>query len=113
MDLAGSTRILLSCGCHEGQERPTSSERRRHAILFDPARAAYIQMEDVHHTQPRSSHSPGRSPPLGHASRLQRTLISMTDSKDAALTPASRTAEPQVLANIPPTPGQRRMSRSL
>jgi signal transduction histidine kinase len=37
----------------------------------------------------------------------------MTESKDAALAPTSRTAEPQVLANIPPTPGQRRMSRAL
>jgi signal transduction histidine kinase len=36
----------------------------------------------------------------------------MTESKDAALAPASRTAEPQVLANIPPTPGQRRMARA-
>jgi len=36
----------------------------------------------------------------------------MTESKDAALAPASRTTEPQVLANIPPTPGQRRMARA-
>lgn len=35
----------------------------------------------------------------------------MTESRDAALAPASRT-EPQVLANIPPTPGQRRMARA-
>src|SRR5215207_218941 len=36
----------------------------------------------------------------------------MTETKDTALTPASRTTEPQVLANIPPTPGQRRMARA-
>src|SRR5215218_9662834 len=36
----------------------------------------------------------------------------MTESKDAALAPASRTTEPQVLANIPPTPGQRRVARA-
>jgi len=35
----------------------------------------------------------------------------MTESRDAALAPASDT-EPQVLANIPPTPGQRRMARA-
>src|SRR5687767_3554899 len=35
----------------------------------------------------------------------------MTESRDAALAPASR-IEPQVLANIPPTPGQRRMVRA-
>ena len=35
----------------------------------------------------------------------------MTESRDAALAPASHT-EPQVLANIPPTPGQRRMARA-
>ena len=34
----------------------------------------------------------------------------MMDSKDAALEPGSPT-EPQVLANIPPTPGQRRTAR--
>jgi len=36
----------------------------------------------------------------------------MTESNDAALAPASRTAEPQVLANTPPTPDQRRMARA-
>jgi signal transduction histidine kinase len=36
----------------------------------------------------------------------------MTESKDTALAPASRTTEPQVLANVPPTPGQRRMARA-
>lgn len=36
----------------------------------------------------------------------------MTDRKDAPSTPASRPTEPQVLANIPPTPGQRRMARA-
>ena len=36
----------------------------------------------------------------------------MTERKNAALAPASRTTEPQVLANIPPTPGQRRMARA-
>src|SRR5215213_2603691 len=36
----------------------------------------------------------------------------MTESKDAALEPPSRTPEPQVLANIPPTPGQRRLARA-
>ncbi len=35
----------------------------------------------------------------------------MTESKDP-LESASRTAEPQVLANIPPTPGQRRLARA-
>ena len=35
----------------------------------------------------------------------------MTESSDAALAPASRT-EPEVLANIPPTTGQRRMARA-
>ena len=35
----------------------------------------------------------------------------MTESRDAAFVPASCT-EPQVLANIPPTPGQRRMARA-
>jgi signal transduction histidine kinase len=35
----------------------------------------------------------------------------MTESRDAALAPALP-AEPQVLANIPPTPGQRRMARA-
>jgi hypothetical protein len=35
----------------------------------------------------------------------------MTESRDAGLPPASRT-EPQVLANIPATPGQRRMARA-
>ena len=35
----------------------------------------------------------------------------MTESRDAALAPASP-AEPQVLANIPTTPGQRRMART-
>ncbi|HEV3485989.1 MAG TPA: MASE4 domain-containing protein [Vicinamibacterales bacterium] len=36
----------------------------------------------------------------------------MTASDDAALAPAPRTTEPQVLANVPPTPGQRRMARA-
>ena len=36
----------------------------------------------------------------------------MTERKDAALAPASRATEPQVLANVPPTPGQRRMARA-
>src|SRR5215218_4199661 len=36
----------------------------------------------------------------------------MTESKDIALGPAARTAEPQVLANVPPSPGQRRMARA-
>jgi signal transduction histidine kinase len=36
----------------------------------------------------------------------------MTESKDTALAPASRTTEPQVLANVPPTPAQRRMARA-
>jgi signal transduction histidine kinase len=36
----------------------------------------------------------------------------MTESKDTALGPTARTAEPQVLANVPPTPGQRRMARA-
>jgi signal transduction histidine kinase len=35
----------------------------------------------------------------------------MTESRDAGLAPASR-IEPEVLANIPPTPGQRRMARA-
>ena len=35
----------------------------------------------------------------------------MTESSDAALAPASRT-EPEVLANIPPTMGQRRTARA-
>ena len=35
----------------------------------------------------------------------------MTESRDAALVPAMR-SEPEVLANIPPTPGQRRMARA-
>jgi hypothetical protein len=35
----------------------------------------------------------------------------MTESRDAASAPASRT-EPEVLAKIPPTPGQRRMARA-
>ena len=36
----------------------------------------------------------------------------MTESKDTVLAPASRTTEPQVLANVPPTPGERRMARA-
>jgi len=36
----------------------------------------------------------------------------MTERKDAPSTPASRTTEPQVLANIPPTLGQSRMARA-
>ena len=36
----------------------------------------------------------------------------MTERKDAPSTPVSRTTEPQVLANIPPTLGQRRMARA-
>jgi len=36
----------------------------------------------------------------------------MTESKEAASAPASRTTEPQVLANIPQTPNQRRMARA-
>src|SRR5215212_5360053 len=36
----------------------------------------------------------------------------MTESNDAASAPASRTTEPQVLANVPPTPGQHRMART-
>jgi signal transduction histidine kinase len=36
----------------------------------------------------------------------------MTESKDTASAPAARTTEPQVLANIPPTPAQRRMARA-
>jgi signal transduction histidine kinase len=35
----------------------------------------------------------------------------MTDSRDEALAPASRTIDPQVLANVPPTAGQRRIAR--
>jgi signal transduction histidine kinase len=35
----------------------------------------------------------------------------MTERKDAASAPDSHTTEPQVLANVPPTPGQRRMAR--
>jgi signal transduction histidine kinase len=34
----------------------------------------------------------------------------MTERTDAALAPATHTTEPQVLANVPPTPGQRRMA---
>jgi signal transduction histidine kinase len=36
----------------------------------------------------------------------------MTESKDTALAPDWGTTEPQVLANVPPTPGQRRMARA-
>jgi signal transduction histidine kinase len=36
----------------------------------------------------------------------------MTEGKDPALAPAVRTSEPQVLANVPPTPAQRRMARA-
>jgi signal transduction histidine kinase len=36
----------------------------------------------------------------------------MTESKDTATGPAWRTTEPQVLANVPPTPSQRRMARA-
>jgi signal transduction histidine kinase len=36
----------------------------------------------------------------------------MTESKDTALAPAAGTTEPQVLANVPPTAGQRRMARA-
>src|SRR3712207_6335236 len=36
----------------------------------------------------------------------------MTERKDAASAPAARPTEPQVLANVPPTPGQRRMARA-
>ena len=36
----------------------------------------------------------------------------MTESTDTALAVASRTIEPQVLANVPPTPDQRRMARA-
>ena len=36
----------------------------------------------------------------------------MTESKDTASAPASGTTEPQVLANVPPTAGQRRMARA-
>jgi signal transduction histidine kinase len=35
----------------------------------------------------------------------------MTESRDEALAPGSRTTKPQVLANIPPTAGQRRIAR--
>jgi signal transduction histidine kinase len=38
-------------------------------------------------------------------------LSSIAERKDAALALASPTTEPQVLANVPPTPGQRRMAR--
>jgi signal transduction histidine kinase len=36
----------------------------------------------------------------------------MTESKDTALAPDWGTTEPQVLANVPPAPGQRRMARA-
>src|SRR5215217_3747209 len=36
----------------------------------------------------------------------------MTESKATALAPESLATEPQVLANVPPTPGQRRMARA-
>lgn len=36
----------------------------------------------------------------------------MTESGEPVFSPASRTTEPQVLANIPPTPGQRRIARA-
>ena len=36
----------------------------------------------------------------------------MTEHKDAASAPASRITEPQVLANVAPAPGQRRMARA-
>ena len=36
----------------------------------------------------------------------------MTEIKDTALAPASGTTEPQVLANVPPTPAQRLMARA-
>jgi signal transduction histidine kinase len=36
----------------------------------------------------------------------------MTERMHAALAPASRSTEPQVLANVPPTAGQRRMARA-
>jgi signal transduction histidine kinase len=36
----------------------------------------------------------------------------MTESKDAVLEPIARPTEPRVLANIPPTQGQRRMARA-
>ena len=35
----------------------------------------------------------------------------MTESTDTALAPEARTTQPQVLANVPPTPAQRRMGR--
>jgi signal transduction histidine kinase len=41
---------------------------------------------------------------------IVRTTTAMMESKDVALEPASPT-EPQVLANIPPTPGQRGIAR--
>jgi signal transduction histidine kinase len=36
----------------------------------------------------------------------------MTESRDSALAPASRITQPLVLANIPPSPGQRRIARA-
>ncbi|BCH28842.1 hypothetical protein MesoLjLc_07720 [Mesorhizobium sp. L-8-10] len=36
----------------------------------------------------------------------------MTESQGLAFVPASRSLEPQVLANVPPTPGQRRIARA-
>jgi hypothetical protein len=36
----------------------------------------------------------------------------MTDDTDAGRAPIPRTTDPQVLANVPPTPAQRRMARA-
>jgi signal transduction histidine kinase len=72
------------------------------------------QAEQIRH-RPRqiglSPLDPSRTLTNSATRHLERTLTPMTESRDAALAPASRT-EPEVLANIPPTPGQRRMARA-
>src|SRR5689334_20583214 len=46
------------------------------------------------------------------AAHPERALTPMTESRDEAVVPSART-EPQVLANIPPTAGQRRMAHGI
>src|SRR5215213_8949242 len=63
------------------------------------------QRANTHHTLV-SVQRPGQH---GHP---ERTLSAMTERTDAALAPATHTTDPQVLANVPPTRGQRRMARA-
>src|SRR5215217_5095277 len=108
---------MARSACCENRSRRTrwSTVSRRRSTSERPAGAADRAGKlRIIRARPLSGLSPlDPSRILAHPTigLRERTLTPMPESRDAALALASP-AEPQVLANISPTPGQRRMARA-